>query len=75
MGILLESCVGLSSDFLELKELTRELNPYATYFRYPDDEMMPSPEDVATAILAAQKILQFVETNIAKATDPNISIF
>jgi HEPN domain-containing protein len=75
LGILLESCVGLSRDFLELKELTRELNPYATYFRYPDDEMMPSPEDVTTAILAAQEILRFVETKIAKATDPNMSIF
>ena len=75
LGILLESCVGLSRDFLELRELTRELNPYSTYFRYPDDEMMPSPEDVATAILAAQKILRFVETKIAKATNPNMSIF
>lgn len=75
LGILLESCVKLSDDFCDLKELTRELNPYATYFRYPDDEMMPAQEDVETAILSAHKILYFVETKIAKETDPNISIF
>jgi HEPN domain-containing protein len=75
LGILLESCVNLSEDFFVLKELTRELNPYATYFRYPDDEMMPAPEDVSTAILAAREILRFVETKIAKTTDPNMSIF
>lgn len=75
LGILLESCIGLSGDFIELKELARELNPYATYFRYPDDEMMPAPEDVLTAIQAAQEILRFVETKIAKITDPNMSIF
>jgi HEPN domain-containing protein len=75
LGILLESCVKLNADFFELRELARELNPYATYFRYPDDEMMPSSEDVATAVLSARKILHFVETKIAKATDPNMSIF
>ena len=34
-----------------------------------------APEDVATALLGAQKILHFVETKISKATDPNMSIF
>lgn len=75
LGILLENCVRLSEDFIELKELARELNPYATYFRYPDDEMMPSPEDVSTAIRATQEILRFVEAKITKAIDPNMSIF
>jgi len=75
LGILLESCIELSGDFIELKELARELNPYATYFRYPDDEMMPAPEDVLVAIQATQKILHFVETKIAKDSSPNMSIF
>jgi HEPN domain-containing protein len=75
LGILLESCIGLSDDFIELKELVRELNPYATYFRYPDDEMMPAHEDVSAAIQAAREILQFVEVKISKATDQNTSIF
>lgn len=75
LGILLECCIGLSGDFFDLKELASELNPYATYFRYPDDEMMPAVEDVLSAIKATQKILCFVEIKIAKSLDPNMSLF
>ena len=42
------------------------LTPYATEFRYPGDEAMPSKEEFDEALKAAQEIYQYVSSLLPK---------
>ena len=58
---LVARCKEFSSSFEELKNEIIFLNPYATQFRYPLGELLPSKDETIEAILYAENILGFVK--------------
>lgn len=58
--ILVGLCQQLDEDFSILKDDAIFLNPYATLYRYPEGDPMPSIEETREAIEIAKKILDFV---------------
>ncbi len=58
---ILEKCIAIDENFINLIDDAIFLSPFATGFRYPDDWMMPDLEDVEQAILSARKIYEFVK--------------
>lgn len=62
---LLEECIDIAPMFNHIFEDCIFLNPFATLYRYPEGDLMPTVEEVKKAIIAAEKILTFV-TDIMK---------
>ena len=69
---LVEQCAAIDSSFESLLSEADELTPMGTEFRYPDDfeeidnltQLVPSVEEVETAIAQAKRILDFVKLRI-----------
>ena len=69
---LATQCAAFDPTFDSLISDTVKLNPKATEFRYPDDfeeidnltQLVPSVEEVETAIAQAKRILDFVKLRI-----------
>ena len=62
---LLEECIDIAPTFDKIFDDCIFLNPFATLYRYPEGDLMPSIEDVEKAISAANRILSFVAENIS----------
>lgn len=62
--LLVELCSRLDSDFEKLYDLSENLTPYATAFRYPDIYLEPDYDEVEEAIRMAREILEFVRGKV-----------
>jgi len=58
--VLVNRCSMLDKEFDQLKSEALFLNPYATIYRYPEGDLLPSKKEVEQAMAAASKILDFV---------------
>lgn len=67
--VLTNLCLKLNDDFAAIKEEALFLNPYATLYRYPEGELMPSIEETREAIISARKIFVFVKNKIDAEID------
>lgn len=66
LTVLLNSCSQIDNSFEELKDDAIFLNPYATLYRYPDGDFMPSSEETSAAIKKARDIFKFVKNKVMK---------
>lgn len=57
---LLESCSLIDDSFEELFDDCIFLDPFATLYRYPEGDLMPEKQEVVDALVAAERILDFV---------------
>ena len=64
LKMLVEICIKIDNEFDKLIDDCIFLNPYATLYRYPQGDLMPSEESVLKAIKTSQKILSFVKRKI-----------
>ena len=62
--LLVELCSKIDIDFEKLYDLSEDLTPYATAFRYPDIYLEPDYDEVNDAIVMAEEILEFVRVKI-----------
>ena len=60
--------------FQELYSAIRELNPYATRFRYPSEFDIPDQEDAMIAIKHAESIIKSVLKKISVARSGQMEI-
>jgi len=60
-----EECIDITPSFSDIFEDCIFLNPFATLFRYPEGELMPSVEEVEKAITASSRIMEFVTGKIS----------
>ena len=60
LKVLLECCISINTEFSSLISESVFLSPFATEFRYPDDILIPEPEDLQMAIVSAEVIYEFV---------------
>ena len=60
LKILLDACAKFDPAFEDLKNEANFVNPFGIMFRYPGAEMSPDIETVKEAIVAAEKIYNFV---------------
>ena len=58
-------CSDINIEFENLKNEILILNPYATFYRYPDNELLPTKNDVIEAIKSAEKVMEFVKIQLA----------
>lgn len=63
----LEQCMQFDKDFQKLYQALRELNPFATKFRYPTEFDIPDRDKSALAIKQAESILKFVQKKISNS--------
>ena len=75
LTVLLKECIELDQTFKTFLRNVAELNPYATYFRYPDDYCVPDRTTTLNAIEKADKLLKFVNEKIAELNSGQNSIF
>ena len=75
LELLVKLCIEIEQDFIALKEEVKQLNPYATDSRYPDDYFKIDRTEVEEAILKTTKILNFVKKKIEKTSNPTLKIF
>jgi HEPN domain-containing protein len=61
----LEQCMKYDKDFQKLYGAIRELNPYATRFRYPSEFDIPDQDDAKIAIKHAELIIKSVLKKIS----------
>jgi len=79
---LVEQCAAIDFSFESLLSEADELTPMGTEFRYPDDfeeidnltQLVPSIEEVETAIAQARRILDFVKSRISNAIGKTVSV-
>jgi len=64
---LLKLCAKLDHSFNGLVGAANFINPFATMFRYPGNELFPDCETVDEAMQAAEKIYNFVVEKTAYA--------
>lgn len=57
---LLAACIDIDPAFDALQDAAIVLNPYATQFRYPADEIAPPDDAVDEALQYAYEVLEFV---------------
>lgn len=60
LKFLLECCLIVKPDFMLVAEESKNLNPYGTESRYPNDRFFVDMQQVNDAIKAAEKILVFI---------------
>jgi len=68
LKMLVEICAQIDSEFNTLYDDCIFLNPYATLYRYPQGDLMPSRETVVNAIKTSQRIFNFVAKKIRSAS-------
>jgi len=61
---LVVECQGSDSDFVDLIDEARTLNPYATQFRYPGGPLEPELVEAEQAIKLAREIVDFVSQRL-----------
>ncbi len=61
---LCQTAISLSKDFEALLDAALLLNPYATMFRYPEGDLLPTESELRTAIDSARSVLVFVQARI-----------
>ena len=61
---LLEQCMQFNSKFKKLYPAVRQLNPFATKFRYPTEFDIPDLNEAKLAIKHAASILRFTEKQL-----------
>ena len=64
LKMLVEICALIDIEFNDLYDDCIFLNPYATLYRYPQGDLMPSKDIVVQAISTSQKIFNFVNSKI-----------
>lgn len=64
---LLKLCSKFDQSFKRLVVEANFINPFATMFRYPGNELFPDAETVAEAMLAAARIYDLVAEKTAYA--------
>lgn len=64
LRVLLMECSKEDKDFETLFDISIELTPYSTEFRYPGINLFPDIEDVEVSVKYAEQILVFVHTKI-----------
>lgn len=62
---LCQTAISLSKDFEELLDAALLLNPYATMFRYPEGDLLPTEAELRIAIDSARSVLAFVQELIS----------
>lgn len=62
----LEQCMEFDQEFRKLYQAAKELNPFATKFRYPTEFDIPDQAKVIIVIKHAELILKFVMNKIAE---------
>ena len=72
---LLELCCQLDQRFRGLSDCAKFLHPFCSAFRYPDDILIPEPDEVEKAISCAKKIVAFVKKIIHEPQNPTSPIF
>jgi hypothetical protein len=60
LNFLLSKCIIIDKSFSDLYDDCELLTPLATEFRYPDDIFEPSFEEFDEALIASNKIYNFV---------------
>ena len=60
LNFLLSKCIIIDKSFSDLYDDCELLTPLATEFRYPDDIFEPTIEEFDEALIAANKIYNFV---------------
>ena len=61
LKMLIENCSVIDPAFQSLFDDCIDLNPFATLYRYPEGDLMPSKETVIKAISTSKRILNFVK--------------
>ncbi|HQO03368.1 MAG TPA: HEPN domain-containing protein [Spirochaetota bacterium] len=64
LKMLAENCMAIDETFNDLIDDCIYLNPYATLYRYPDGDSMPSKATVIEAISVSEKIYNFTRGKI-----------
>jgi HEPN domain-containing protein len=72
---LLELCMRFDSNFKNLYEAVRLLNPFSTQFRYPSEFDIPDTAKAKIAIKYAQNIMNFVVKSFAAPETGQVDIF
>jgi len=70
LEILLDLATKFESQFSQHLETAAQLTPYAVTFRYPGNDIEPEPEEFADALKVAEKIYQFVLSNLPATVQP-----
>ncbi len=61
---LCQTAISLRKDFESLLDAALLLNPYATMFRYPEGDLLPTEAELLIAIDSARSVLAFVQERI-----------
>lgn len=61
---LTQLCAELDFEFITLLEIAKNIKPYATRGRYPDDFLPPEKDDVKEIVEQAERILKFVQQKL-----------
>ena len=72
---LLESCLTFDTNFRQLYEATKLLNPFSSKFRYPSEFDIPDLADAELAIKHAQSIMAFVVKKISEPETGQTNMF
>lgn len=76
LTFLVEECKKIETSFDFIIKEAAFLNPYSTSFRYPDKLLGdPREQEVIDAILAAEKILKFVQEKIKEKETGQKNLF
>ncbi|HHH20017.1 MAG TPA: HEPN domain-containing protein [Campylobacterales bacterium] len=70
--LLVELCSQFDNEFESLYDLSENLTPYATAFRYPDIYLEPDYDEVYEAIEMAREILVFVRGKVGFIPKKNL---
>lgn len=65
LRLLVEECIDINNEFIQLLEPAVSLTPFSTMFRYPGPVEIPDNEDVTEAIDRAELIYEFVIDQIS----------
>lgn len=72
---LVEACMSFDRSFEEFYEPARQLNPFATRFRYPTEYDVPDLDYAIDLIKQAKKIMTFVAKKISDPKAGQLDIF
>lgn len=61
---LIELCMFIDSEFIQLRDEAEVLTPFLTAFRYPDAEFYPEKQVLDDALHKAHRVLKFVKRKI-----------
>ena len=64
LAFLVNKASSSDNSFVLLKDLAELLTPYATEYRYPDEELEPTQEEFEETYRSAKKFIEFIESKI-----------